>query len=299
MLSSCDDVQRGRQDFHRAAVQAQNLAINDYVHGTAEVEINPLDCGARGKRVVNVRAGKEAWKIPKQAEAAERGPAHVLDFSVRWIGMRRHHHFSAGEFTVAKCQEQARAPVPIVRARQTMWERDMFQPREHREHAENITGSAPALESAIGHFACVGCETQVQHIDEIDFAGRVAQTNYITISPALLPKGLDRVLDAARREVAQERVARAEWEESERRTALSLRFGKKSVHDFVRCPVAADGEKISKALRVGPAGQRRGLARTGRLNDFEFDACLANTLERRGCEPAAASASGCRIDDGK
>src|ERR1700689_140518 len=106
MLSSYNNVQRSRQNLYRAAIQAQDLAIHDYVHRAVKIKINPLDCGARGKRVLNMRAGEEAWKIPKQAKPAERRPAHVLDFSVSGISMRRHHHFAAGEFAIAECQKQ-------------------------------------------------------------------------------------------------------------------------------------------------------------------------------------------------
>ena len=138
---------------------------------------------------------------------------------------------------------------------------------------------------------------QVQHIDEIDFAGWVAQSNYVARTPVLLPKGLNGVLDAAGREITQERIARAERQKSERGPSLSLRFGKEAVYNFVRGAIASDGEKIPISLCISRAGQRCGLTRSARLSDFEFDARMANALECCARELAAASASGRRIDD--
>ena len=175
----------------------------------------------------------------------------------------------------------------------------MLEPRERREHAPDIACGAPAPESPIGNFSGVGCKAQVQDVDEIDFPTRVAQSNYVAQSPAVLPERLDGVFDATRCKVAQERIARAERQESKCRPAGGLGFRKKAIDDLVGSAVAAYGEKISITLRVGFAREARGLTRAARLSDFKIDAGLTNAPKRSRCEFAAAPASGRRIDDGK
>src|ERR1700733_7646474 len=299
MPSSYDNVQGSRQNFNRTAVQKQNLAIHDYVCRAAEIEIDPVDCGARSKRVLNMRTGEKTRKIPEQAEAADGRPAHVLDLPVSGIRLGRHHHLAAGELAVGEREKKTRAPVPVVCACELMRERLMPESRERREHAPDITCGSPALEPPIGNLSGVGSKTEVQDVDVIDVTGRVAQSNHVAHTPAVVLKRLDRVFDAARGKVAQERIARAERKQSQRRPAFGLGLGKKAIDDLKRSAIAAHGEKIPIALRVGTAGEARRRTRSARLCDFQVDSGLPNAAQRSRSELAAATASGRRIDDGK
>ena len=97
------------------------------------------------------------------------------------------------------------------------------------------------------------------------------------------------MLLTARCKVAQERIARTERKESKRRSACSLGFRKKAIDDLKRSAVAAHGEKIPVALRVGCACEAGGLTRSARLSDFQVDAGLANA-------PQGSSRRACRND---
>src|ERR1700689_2355216 len=299
MPSSYDDVQGSRQDFDRTAVQKQNLAIHDYVRRAAEIEIDPVDCGSPGKRVLNMRTGEKTRKIPEQTEAADRRPTHIFDFPVGGISLGRHHHLAAGELAVGEREKKTRAPVPVVGARELMRERPMPESRERREYTPDITCGSPALEPPIGNLSGVGGKTEVQDVDEIDLAGCVAQSNHVAHAPAVVLQRLDRMFDAAGCKVAQERIARTERKQSQCRSAFGLGLRKKAVDDLKRSAIATHGEKIPVALRVGSSREARSLTRSARLCDFQFDTGLPNAAQRSRSELAAATASGRRIDDGK
>src|SRR5580704_3266097 len=299
MPSSYDDVQGSRENFDRTAVQKQYFAVHNHVGGTTEIEIRSLDRGARGQRMRNMRAGEKSRKIPEKPEAADWRPTHVFDLAVRGICLRGHHHLAASEFAVGERQKKTRAPVPVFGVRELMSERMVFEPREHRKHAPDVACGSPAFEPSIGNFSGVGGKTKVQDVDEINVPGRVAQPNHVADTPAVSPEGLDRVFDAARSKVAQERIARAERKQSQCRPAFGLGLRKKSIDDLKRGAIAPHGKEIPVTLRVGCARKTRGLTCSARLSDFQVDTGLANTAQRLGRELAATSAPSRRVDDRK
>ncbi len=80
----------------------------------------------------------------------------------------------------------------------------MLEAHEPSEHAEYVACFAPALELSVGDFAGVGREAKIQHVDEVDVASRVAQVEYVARTAAAGFQRVDRVVDAARGEIAQE-----------------------------------------------------------------------------------------------
>src|SRR5271168_653415 len=94
-------------------MQPKNFAIHHHVDRSREIQINALRRGARGEAMLDVRAGEKARKRPEKTEPPNGTPADIFDLAVGGIGLRRDHHFPAGEFAVAESEEKARAAIPI------------------------------------------------------------------------------------------------------------------------------------------------------------------------------------------
>ena len=258
-----------------------------------------VGCGARGERVVDVSAGEEARESPKQTQAADGRPADIFDLTVGGICLRRDHHFSAGIFAIAEGEEEAFAAVPFVGGGETMRKSTVFEAHESGEHAEYVSCFAPALEFSVGHFAGVGSEAEIQHVDEVDVAVGMMQKDYVARTAATGFKRADGVVDAAGGEVAQKGIAGAERQKTESGRRGGKRFGEQAVHNFVGRAVAADRQEISEASRVGSASERGGFAAGACLRYFQIDAELAHAFEGSGRQCAATSAARGGIDDGE
>ena len=99
--------------------------------------------------------------------------------------------------------------------------------------------------------------------------------------------------------VAQERIARAQWQESQS-DALDRRASRKnSVENFVSCPVAAYCKEASVALIVGFAGKLHRVPLAGRSDDVNLQSFLAQAHQRRSREFRGAAATGGGVDDGE
>jgi hypothetical protein len=107
------------------------------------------------------------------------------------------------------------------------------------------------------------------------------------------------VLDAARGEIAQERISGSERKKTQSRAAFRYCPGKQTVDDLIGGAVAAHREKISKPALISAARQVRSLTRAGRLHNFEFNSSLPHTVERKTGELAAAASTCGGIHDGK
>ena len=63
--------------------------------------------------------------------------------------------------------------------------------------------------------------------------------------------GLNGVLDAAIAEIAQEGIPCTQRQKTELRGLTARGFRKKSIHDFVRCAVTADGDEVAHSPAIG------------------------------------------------
>ena len=83
-------------------MKMQTFSIDHHVYRAFEFEFNsPHACASR-EGMMNVRAGKKARQSPDQPGAANRSPANVFNQPIGSVGVRRDHHFPAGEFAVAE-----------------------------------------------------------------------------------------------------------------------------------------------------------------------------------------------------
>jgi hypothetical protein len=64
----------------------------------------------------------------------------------------------------------------------------MFELHEAREDTEDVTEFAPTFEAAIGGFGDVGGETESEEVDEVQFALRVTEANYVAGAAAIFSR---------------------------------------------------------------------------------------------------------------
>src|SRR5271156_6329938 len=179
MLVSYDHVQRGGENFQRLTFEAHAFAVHHCVYRTGEFEINALGGGAGSFGMMDVRAGEKARQSPDQAEAADGRPADIFDEAVRGIGVGSDHHVAAGEFAVVEGEEEGGVAIGFRFFGEAVWEGEMLELHEAREHAEDVAEFAPAFEAAVGGFSYVGGEAESEQIQEIEFALGVAEADYV------------------------------------------------------------------------------------------------------------------------
>src|SRR5258708_7332354 len=76
----------------------------------------------------------------------------------------------------------------------------------------------------------------------------VSQAKDVTLARSFRNERFHRVFHALIAEVAQKRIARAEWKEWEGGSVRSVRWGKQAIHNFVRCAIATDGDELAIPL---------------------------------------------------
>jgi hypothetical protein len=87
----------------------------------------------------------------------------------------------------------------------------------------------------------------------------VAQAHDVAWTTTLRQDGLNGVLDAAIAEIAQEGIPGAQGQKTQLRRLAGRSFGKKSIHDFVRCAVTADGDEVANSTTISSACDLGGL----------------------------------------
>ena len=119
----------------------------------------------------------------------------------------------------------------------------------------------------------------------------VPQTKHVARPPAAISQRLDRVLDSTRREIAQERIAGAQRQKPEDRSALRLRFGKKAVHDFIMpCRLRRPPENCD-----GPSHTRRAQARSPRRLSWSAPLRVRFPLAARDRAPSEQACRSARL----
>jgi hypothetical protein len=192
-------------------MKAKNFTVHHHRRGLVEVKINPFCPSARCEWVVDVRPAEQSRKIPQQAKPANRPPADILDRAIRRIRFGRDLHSPAREFAVAEGEKQSPAAIPLGGIIQPVWKREMLQARKSREHAENVSQLAPALEATVHQLSHVGRESQAHQIQEINFTFGMPQADHVAGSSRARPECFDRVFHAARGEILEEGISGPEW----------------------------------------------------------------------------------------
>src|SRR5437016_1490943 len=165
--------------------------------------------------------------------------------------------------------------------------------------AEQIAEIAERLEHTIRQRGNIGRKAHTQKIEGVDFACSVLQPQKINGARAAFSQRLHRSCRSILCKVAQERIARAQWQESQS-DALDRRASRKnSVENFVSCPVAAYCKEASVALIVGFAGQLHRVPLAGRSDDVNLQSFLAQAHQRRSREFRGAAATGGGVADGE
>src|ERR1041384_1480241 len=126
----------------------------------------------------------------------------------------------------------------------------------------------------------------------------MAQAQHVAGTRISRQQRLNRKLHSAIAEVAQKRVARSQWKESERRFISFVR-GKEPVDNLVRSPIAAHRDKFSVASGIGLANYPSGLAGSAGFNYVQFNPARPQTFESRSNQFAASPSARRRIDHGK
>src|SRR5271163_377077 len=106
--------------------------------------------------MMDVRASEEARQSPDQAESADGAPADVFNLAVGGVGVGSDHHVAAGEFAVVEGEEEGGVAIGFRFFGEVVWEGEMLELHEAREHAEDVAHFAPAFEAAVGGFSYVG-----------------------------------------------------------------------------------------------------------------------------------------------
>ena len=238
--------------------------------------------------MVDMRAGEQARKFPQQPQPARRAPSARIR-----SGRRRDRPCGAiiilppVNLLLLKARKRqgrrSHSPAPSSRC----GKRQVLE-RARRKDAENIARLAQRLKRRLATSPTSAAKSQTQQIDEIEFAARVPQPNHVAGRRAPLRRAsivcsTPRVVKSRRKELP---VPSGRNPSAGR--PCRQRLGKKPVDDFVGRSVAADGEKIPEALRVGAPRERGGFAGAACLHDFQFDArCRA----RDRAQPAQACRS--------
>src|SRR5690348_12981289 len=99
--------------MQRFALERQNSAIDQNVHGNWDVEFDVLDGLALSQRMLDMGAVVEARQHTQQAEAADGPPADKFDETVGRVGLRSDEHRPTSVLAVVEGEEQAAAVVPL------------------------------------------------------------------------------------------------------------------------------------------------------------------------------------------
>src|SRR5580704_5351629 len=104
---------------------------------------------------------------------------------------------------------------------------------------------------------------------------------------------------SAMAEIAQERIARAERQQAEPRSASSQSFWVEAVHRFIRSAIAPDGNEIPDATPICFAGHALRVSRPVGLGDFNLKIAGTQPIQGRTEQFAALSAARRRIHYGQ
>src|SRR5579862_6189301 len=110
----------------------------------------------------------------------------------------------------------------------------------------------------------------------------MVQADYVTRTAAASFQSVDGVVHAARGEVAQEGIARAERKKTESGRRGGECFGEESIHNFVGRAIAADRQKIAETSPVRIASERGSFPAGVRLRYFQIDTEFAHAFEGSG-----------------
>ena len=107
------------------------------------------------------------------------------------------------------------------------------------------------------------------------------------------------MIHAAIAEVPQERIAGAEREKCDRRLVGPMAEREKTVNNFIRCAIPANGNKPAIAFAPGVTCKLRCVAGGGSLPYVDINAAAAESLQRRAEKLARASAARCGVHNGQ
>src|SRR5208283_4895580 len=127
----------------------------------------------------------------------------------------------------------------------------------------------------------------------------MAQAQQIHAALAAREQSFDGTFRALLREIAQEGVAGAEWQESQFNPLGRSFAPKNSIQDFVRGAVSANREKPAIALFVGFAGQLDGVAWLTGRDHVHVQPALPQARELRPGKLRRAPAARRWVYDGK
>src|SRR5882724_2926635 len=155
------------------------------------------------------------------------------------------------------------------------------------------------LEHAIGKRGNIGCETNAQEIEGVDFPAGVREPNQVNGTPTTLEQGPHRSFRAILGKIAQEGIASAEREETKRDSSNGVAAGKNAVEDFVRRAVAANGKKMAITLVVSLARKLDRVALAGGCDDVNAQSFLPQARKRGAGEFRGTAATGGGVHDGE
>src|SRR6266852_1307430 len=173
------------------------------------------------------------------------------------------------------------------------------QLRHAHENAEQISEIAKRFEHAIGQRGNIGGKTDAHKIEGVDFAGGVRQPQKVDGASAAIEQRLHRSRGSVLCKIAQEGIAGAQRQESQRNALNRAASHKNSVKDFVGGAITANGKKTPVTLIVRFAGQLHRVALRCRSDDVDLQPVLAQARECRPREFRGAAATGGGVDDGE
>src|SRR3984885_13245854 len=133
----------------------------------------------------------------------------------------------------------------------------------------------------------------------MDHSGAVTQTQYVATPTPVCEQRFDSILHASITEIAQKRIAGSQRQECQRGTLPAEGLRVQAVHDFERCAVAADRNKVPDATPISVPGNLSRIPRSASLGYLYLNAASLQPFQRGTQKFAVSPAARRRIYDRK